>query len=156
MITLKIPGRGEIHLKHLVTDVNGTLAQDGKLIDGVLERITQLRDRLEVHMLTADTHGKQKYIDAALGLKAVRVSPGGEAEQKAEFVRSLGAEGVVALGQGANDALMLKEAAIGICILSGEGTATEALLSADLIAPDVLTALDLLLHPIRMVASLRR
>jgi len=156
VITLKIPGRGEIHLKHLVTDVNGTLAQDGEIINGVLERINQLRPHLEIHMLTADTHGKQKYIDAALGLKAIRVSPGGEAEQKAEFVRSLGAENVVALGQGANDALMLKEAAIGICVLSGEGTATEALLSADLITADVLAALDLLLHPIRIVASLRR
>ena len=156
MILLKIPGRGEIRLRHLVTDVNGTLAQDGELLSGVRGRIAQLSDRLEIYMLTADTHGKQKYIDAALGLKAVRVSPGGEAGQKAEFVRELGSDGVVALGQGANDALMLKEAALGICVLSAEGTATEALLAADLVAPDVLTALDLLLNPIRIVASLRR
>ncbi|MCJ7724477.1 MAG: hypothetical protein MUP03_10130, partial [Anaerolineales bacterium] len=32
MIELNIPGRGELRLQHLVSDVNGTLAVDGELI----------------------------------------------------------------------------------------------------------------------------
>jgi soluble P-type ATPase len=54
----------------LVTDVNGTLAVDGILIDGLAKRLTSLRDRLEIHMLTADTHGRQAAIDELLKLKS--------------------------------------------------------------------------------------
>jgi P-type E1-E2 ATPase len=115
-----------------------------------------LRDRLEIHLLTADTHGKQAIIDQQLGLQAVRIQPGAEAQQKAAYVRNLGAEHVIAIGQGANDAAMLKEAAIGICILSPEGTATEALLASDLVVADIFTALDLIEKPLRIVASLRK
>jgi soluble P-type ATPase len=68
----------------------------------------------------------------------------------------LGAGRVVAVGQGANDAGMLKEAALGICVLSKEGVALESLLAADLLAPDILSALELLERPLRLVASLRK
>lgn len=156
MIEINIPGRGVLRLEHLVTDVNGTLAVDGQLIEGVAQRIGSLKDRLTVHMLTADTHGRQALIDAQLDLKAVRIQPGGEAGQKADYVQRLGAESVVALGQGANDAGMLKEAALGICVLSLEGTAGETLLAADLVTPDINTALDLLEKPLRIAASLRK
>jgi len=50
---------------------------------------------------------------------------------------------------------MLKEAALGICVMSQEGAATETLLSADLVMPDVTAALELLDKPLRIVASLR-
>jgi P-type E1-E2 ATPase len=156
MIEIDIPGRGKLQLLHLVTDVNGTLAVDGQLIEGVAQRIEALKDRLTIHLLTADTHGKQAIMDRQLGLTAVRIQPGNESEQKADYVRQLGAESVVALGQGANDAGMLKEAALGICVLSIEGAAGETLLSADLVTPDVNTALDLLEKPLRIVASLRK
>jgi soluble P-type ATPase len=91
-----------------------------------------------------------------LGLNAVRIPPGGEAEAKAKYVRRLGASRVIALGQGANDSGMLRDAAIGICVLSQEGLAVEALNAADIVTPDVLSALDLIDNPMRLVASLRR
>ncbi len=156
MIELTIPGRGPLRIQHLVTDVNGTLAVDGVLVDGLSKRITSLRDRLEIHMLTADTHGRQAAIDEQLNLKATRVQPGNEAAQKAEFVRALGADTVVAIGQGANDAEMLKAAALGICVMSQEGVATETLISADILLPDIIAALDLFDKPVRLVASLRK
>jgi P-type E1-E2 ATPase len=156
MIELTIPGRGPLHIQHLVTDVNGTLAVDGVLIDGLIKRIASLRDRMEIHMLTADTHGRQAVVDEQLNLKATRIQPGNEARQKAIFVRELGAETVVAIGQGANDAEMLKAAALGICIISQEGVAAETLLAADLVVPDIFAALDLLDKPVRIVASLRK
>jgi P-type E1-E2 ATPase len=156
MIELNIPGRGTLQLEHLVSDVNGTLAIDGQLPDGVARAIKDLRDRLDVHLLTADTHGRQHLIDRQLGLQAIRIQPGDEAGQKAAYVRQLGAGHVVAIGQGANDAAMLEEAALGICVLSAEGTAVETLLAADLVAPDIFTALELLDKPLRIVASLRK
>jgi len=156
MIELTIPGRGPLRLQHLVTDVNGTLAVDGILIDGLTKRINALRDRLEIHMLTADTHGRQASIDAQLNLKATRIQPGNEAGAKAQFVRQLGADTVVAIGQGANDAEMLKVAALGICVMSQEGAAVETLISADIVLPDIFAALDLFEKPVRIVASLRK
>lgn len=155
MISLTIPGRGELNLQHLVLDVNGTLAVDGVLLDGVKRRLLALRDRIEIHLLTADTHGRQAEIDLALGLTAKRLTPGNEVEQKAAFVRSLGPASVAAIGQGANDAGMLAEAALGICVLSTEGTALSALTAADLVAPDILSALDLFEKPARLLATLR-
>lgn len=156
MIELIIPGRGIIQLEHLVSDVNGTLATDGQLAEGLARILNGLRDRLEIHLLTADTHGRQDVIDRQLNLQAVRILPGDESQQKADYVRRLGAEKVVAIGQGANDAAMLKSAIIGICILSEEGVAVESLLSADLVAPNIYAALTLLEKPMRIVASLRK
>ena len=156
MIELTIPGRGPLRIQHLVTDVNGTLAVDGTLIDGLPKRISSLRDRLEIHMLTADTHGRQGAIDKQLALKASIVQAGEEVAQKAEFVKALGADSVVAIGQGANDAEMLKAAALGICVMSQEGVAVETLLSADIVLPDIFAVLDLLEKPLRIVASLRK
>lgn len=155
VIELNIPGRGLLRLQHLVTDVNGTLAIDGQLMEGIAKKIGLLNDRFTIHLLTADTHGRRAMIDQQLNLTAVRIQPGKEAEQKAEYVRNLGAETVIAIGQGANDAAMLKEAALGICVMSQEGAATETLFSADLVMPTVTAALELLDKPLRIVASLR-
>jgi len=156
MIELNIPGRGIIEIEYLVCDVNGTLAVDGQLIDGLVRSLFALRDRLSLHLLTANTHGRQELIDRQLNLKAVRVLAGDEALQKAEYVRRLGAEHVAAIGHGANDAGMLNEAALGICVLSPEGAAVETLMSADLVVPNIHAALDLLEKPLRIVASLRK
>jgi P-type E1-E2 ATPase len=156
MIELNIPGRGTLEIEYLVCDVNGTLALDGQLLEGMARRLTTLRDRLELHLITADTRGQQNFIDSQLNIQAARLHPGNEAEQKAAYVRRLGHLNVAAIGQGANDAGMLKEANLGICILSAEGAAVETLVSADLVMPDIFSALDLFEKPIRIVASLRK
>ena len=156
MIELNIPGRGNLRLSQLVLDVNGTLAKDGRLLDNVAKPLTALRDRLTIHLLTADTYGKQDHIDLMLGLRATRINGGDEAAQKADYVHQLGAESVVAIGQGANDAAMLKAAGIGIAVMGDEGLAVEALLSADVVAASIYEALNLLEFPTRLVATLRR
>jgi len=156
MIELNVPGRGNLRLQHLVSDVNGTLAVDGVLIDGLAKRVASIRDRLTVHLLTADTHGRQAVIDQQLNLIAIKLGSGNEQEQKRSYVEKLGADTVVAIGQGANDAGMLKAAALGICVMSVEGAASESLLAADIVVPNILAAFDLLDKPLRIVASLRK
>jgi soluble P-type ATPase len=156
MIELAIPGRDAVQLDHLVCDVNGTLALDGSLIEGVEQALEALRDRIQIHLITADTHGRQASIDQRLRLKATRLIGGDEARQKTIFLQSLGAEHSAAVGQGANDAGMLKAAALGIAVLSPEGLAVETLLAADLVTADILAALDLFSHPLRIVATLRK
>jgi len=156
VIKFTVPGLGDYSIEHLVMDVNGTLAVDGQLIDGVAAKIASLRGQLSIHLLTADTHGRQTVIDQQLSLTAVRITPGGESLQKADYVRRLGSEKVAAIGQGANDAEMLVCARLGICVMSVEGVAKEILLASDLVAPTILSALELLEKPRRIAASLRR
>ena len=156
MIKIEIPGDEELRLENLVLDVNGTLAIDGQLLPGIADLLLVIREKLTIHLLTADTHGKQDEIDQTLGLTAIRVRSGKEGIQKAAYVKELGSERTAAIGQGANDALMLTEARIGICVLSKEGTAVNTLVSADLVVPDTETALSLFLHPTRLIASLRK
>jgi P-type E1-E2 ATPase len=156
MIEISIPGRGTLQLEHLVSDVNGTLAVDGVLMGGLAQRIASVHDRVMVHLLTADTHGKQAVIDQQLNLTATRLTGGKEQEQKRAYVKKLGSEKVIAIGQGTNDAAMLKEAALGICVMSQEGAATETLLSADIVVPDIFVAFDLLDNPLRITATLRK
>jgi soluble P-type ATPase len=156
MIELNIPGRGLIQLEHLVSDVNGTLAVDGDLLERIIPLFKDLRERLDIHLVTANTHHRQNVLDQQLGVKAICLTPGNETQQKAAYVASLGASSVVAIGQGANDTEMLREAAIGIALLSPEGLAVSALMAADLVVPDIYTALELLEKPLRLVATLRK
>ena len=156
MIELNIPGRGVIQLQHLVCDVNGTLAVDGQLIEGVKQRLSALGDRLTLHLLTANTHGKQDLIDHQLSIKAIRIQPGDEALMKEQYIKELGAGTCVAVGQGANDAGMLRAAVLGICVLSPEGSAVETLCAADLVVSNIFEALELLEKPLRIVATLRK
>jgi P-type E1-E2 ATPase len=155
-----IPGRGTFHLAHLVLDVNGTVAAGGRLIDGVREQLLALRlAGWQVHWITADTRGRQAALDQDMGWPAIRITPDaveGEAAQKAAFVRSLGADTAVAIGNGANDAEMLQEAVVGIAVLGPEGLARDALLAADLLVSDIHAALDLLLDRDRLVATWRK
>jgi P-type E1-E2 ATPase len=165
MLTVEIPGYGQLALEHLVLDLNGTLALDGEVLPGVAERLAALSSHLPVHLLTADTRGRGAATAAALGISLHRLAPGfvvsaqpngDEASQKRAFVESLGAERVAAIGNGANDAEMLAVAALGVAVLGPEGLARAAWQNADLIVPDINAALDLLLHPQRLIATLRR
>jgi len=49
----------------------------------------------------------------------------------------------------------LQRAALGIAVLGGEGLATVCLAAADVVVPSVESALDLLLYPRRLIATLR-
>lgn len=159
MISCTVPGRGIIEIHHLVCDVNGTLTRDGILVPGVRDALEKLSRQVEIHLVSANTLSRLSEIETDLEdiLTSVeRITPNGEAEQKVEFVQKLGSSGVAAIGQGTNDRLMLKGAALGICILSPEGTAIEAMLNSDILVPDILSAFDLFLIPDRLKATLRQ
>lgn len=156
MIHLDIPGRRSYTFEHLALDLNGTLALDGDLLPGVASRLAALSAHLTIYLLTADTGGSAVEIGDRLGISLALIEPGDEARQKQAFVERLGAVHVVAIGNGANDAGMLSAAALGIAVLGPEGLALEALHAADVMVTCIEDGLDLLLHPQRLVATLRR
>ncbi len=152
---LDIPGFGPLDMAHLVLDFNGTIALDGALLPGVAERIRTLAGRMDVYVVTADTFGRVRKELAGLPCAVEVLTPGDEAEAKLAVVQRLGAGRVVAVGNGANDAAMLKEAALGLAVVGGEGAASTTVRAADVVVTDVLTGLDLLLNPLRLTATLR-
>ena len=117
MIELSIPGWKRLAVRHLVLDVNGTIATDGGLVAGVAERIDALREQLEILLLTADTHGAGAALAAELRVpwRKLHAGPGGEAAEKEAAVEELGTDGVVACGNGRNDVAMLRTAAPSSC-----------------------------------------
>ena len=57
MLHISIPGSQELKLKNLILDYNGTLAVDGRLLPTTLQRLELLAQDLDIHIVTADTHG---------------------------------------------------------------------------------------------------
>lgn len=152
MIHLEIPQRGIIELRHAVFDVNGTLAVDGLPIPGVVDRLKALGEQLSLHALTAGTHGNIAELEHLLGLSLQIIDTG---EEKTRYVEQLGPAHVIAFGNGMNDVGMLRRAAIGVAILAGEGVAMGALQAANVLALGPVDAIDLVLNPKRLVATLR-
>ncbi|HLI08720.1 MAG TPA: hypothetical protein VKV40_19305 [Ktedonobacteraceae bacterium] len=152
MLEIEIPQREALVLHNAVFDINGTLAVDGLPIPGAIDQLQQLSGHLSIHLLTAGTHGNMDILRDIFGFPLRQIQTG---EDKVRFVQQLGASGVVAFGNGANDAGMLQAAALGIAVLTEEGIATRALQAADVLAYGPLNAIDLLLHPKRLIATLR-
>ncbi len=155
MLELYIPGFKDLRLKHLVLDYNGTLACDGRPLEGVQKRLSALSHHLVMHILTADTFGTVQGQVAGWPCRVEVIPRGQEAEAKIRYVQGLGAGRTAAIGNGRNDRLMLKEAALGIAVVQTEGMALEAFFAADLVTAGILAALDLLLFPQRLKATLR-
>ncbi|MEW6080074.1 MAG: ATPase P [Thermodesulfobacteriota bacterium] len=156
MIEVTIPGYKTLRLNHLVMDYNGTLACDGHLIGGVREALEALHGRLEIHIITADTFGRARAqlegVPAALSI----LSEANQDQGKLDYIRKLGVESVVAIGNGRNDKLMLEAAELGIALIQEEGACVETVMAADMVCPDILSALSLLTHTGRLIAGLRR
>ena len=73
MLIVDIPGHDRLELDHLVLDMNGTVALDGTLLDGVSERLDLLRAVLSPVVLTADTHGGAARLATDLGITVERL-----------------------------------------------------------------------------------
>ncbi len=155
MFEIDIPGFGFVRLEYSVSDFTGTLSVDGKLLSGVKERLNKISEFLKVHILTADTFGKARAELEGINCE-IHILEGKDHDiQKEEYVKKLGAGSVVAFGNGNNDRKMLNAAKIGIAVCLNEGCSKDAIVSADVFVISIIDALDLLLHPKRLKATLR-
>lgn len=154
MKTVEIPDFGRLEMAHLVCDYNGTLAVDGILLPGVAEAMNAL-EGIQVHVITADTFGLARKQLENTRCHLVIAPEENQAQWKLEYITTLGAETVVAVGNGRNDALMLERARLGIALLQREGAARETLMQADIVCSSALHALEYFTHPKRLVATLR-
>lgn len=155
MIEIDIPGTKILQLEHLVLDYNGTIAFDGALIDGVKECLAELSQMLTIHVITADTFGSVKKALEDIDCKLAVIPLDHQDVAKLEYVKNLGCEQIVSMGNGVNDRLMLKASALGVAVIQGEGAVFETIASADIVCTDILSALSLLTNPLRLTATLR-
>jgi len=155
MIGISIPGWGNIEIENIVLDLNGTIATDGKIPSEVKEKINCLSDKVKIYILTADTQGTASEEISDMHVELLKVSEKDNAEVKIRVLESLNPTRTVAIGNGNNDHLILKEAALGIAVLGDEGMSVLAMKDADIVVKNILDGLDLFLKPKRLIATLR-
>ncbi|HKJ32606.1 MAG TPA: hypothetical protein VKA34_12300 [Balneolales bacterium] len=155
MISINIPDYGDLEISHLVLDYNGTIACDGQLITDVKDLLVKLSNQLQIHILTADTFGNVREGIDGIPCKLEILPKVNQSQKKLDYVSELGIIDTICIGNGRNDRLMLDEAAVGILVIQKEGAAVESLQAADVICTNILDALELLVHPKRLTATLR-
>jgi P-type E1-E2 ATPase len=156
VIEIMIPGRGNYTINNLVLDLNGTIAVDGNIIGGVKEKLAMLSQKLDIFLVTADMNKNAERLVKDLPVKLYKIKETEENNQKLRVVLKKGKNNTVSIGNGCNDVSMLKESAIGISIVGGEGASADAMMASDLVVVTINDALDLLLKPHRLKATLRR
>ena len=151
-ILLEIPGSDTLTIRQLVLDFTGTLSCDGTLLPGVAERLKKLAHHLHITVLTADTFGTAAEQLAPLPVDLHLIQTG---RDKAVFMADLNKPETAAIGNGHNDVEMIRMAGLGIAVIEPEGCAGELIVAARIVCHDITTALDLLLKPLRVKATLR-
>jgi soluble P-type ATPase len=155
VIRLEIPGSGFLELEHFVTDFSGTLSEDGALLPEIKDKLNELSGKLKIHVLTSDTFGRAKKELEGVSCTLHVLEGKGHTIQKEKYVINLGADKVVAFGNGNNDALMLRAARLGIAVCLREGCSRKAIEASQILVKLPTDAIDLLLSPKRLIATLR-
>ncbi|MBW2057927.1 MAG: hypothetical protein JRH07_05275 [Deltaproteobacteria bacterium] len=156
MIEIDAPGRDTREIDQIVFDLNGTLTVDGRIHPKTKDKLNLLAKKTTVYVMTADTRGNSREVLRKVRAEIVLIEGEDTGKAKAEFIRKIGPERTVAVGNGYNDRFMVREACLGICVLSREGTSSETVQNSDVVFPGILDALDFLLKPLRRHATLRR
>ena len=154
MLSIKIPGREELTLNHLILDYNGTIAEDGEIIEGIRPRLAELAKVLSIYVITADTHGTAAKKCEGLPLQVLTFPTTEVGRIKAEEAGKLEG-GVVTIGNGFNDIQMSDAADLSICVIGREGCCGALLAHSDVVVTSIEDALDLLLKTGRLRATLR-
>ena len=154
MLHIQIPGREEMTLSHLILDYNGTIAEDGEIIEGIRPRFAELAKELSIYVITADTHGTATKKCEGLPLQVLTFPTTEVGRIKADEARKM-AGGVIAIGNGFNDIQMSDAADLSICVIGREGCCGALLAHTDVVVTSIEDALDLLLKSGRLRATLR-
>ncbi len=155
-MTIEIPHYKILELKHLVLDYNGTLAKDGTLIKETVPLLNALSKDYTLHVITSDTFGTVQAQLKNLDITVKILHSDNHTEEKSGYIQTLGREHCIAVGNGSNDMLMLKNALLGIALIGNEGCSTRTLNSSDIVCTDISDALELALSPKRLIATLRQ
>ena len=152
-----IPHYGKITIKNIIFDINGTIQFKGQIADDLVKKFQELKKSYKVYLVSADTRGNLKELAEKLEVSYIKINPieNSEAEEKNRELIKLGKDVTVAVGNGNNDALMLKNSILGITVLGSEGATIKSILNSDVIVPDPISAINFLLDEKVILGTLR-
>jgi len=152
----EIPNYKRLEIENILLDINGTIQFNGKISEELKQKIMELKQKFQIILISADTRGNLKEIASELDLNYEKLTENrSEREQKEKIVEKYNKESTIAIGNGNNDELMLKKAALGIAIIGSEGVSIKAITSADIIVTNPIDAIDLILDEKKLIATLR-
>lgn len=155
-ILLKIPQLKTINVKNIVFDYNGTIATSGQVSPEIFDQIIALTETFNVFIVTADTFDTVRKRFDATPVEVYIIDHDNGTDDKAKFIKTIGAEQTIALGNGNNDRQMLKESAIGISVLGDEGLSVKSFNASDLIVKNILDFFEMIEEPKKLIATLRQ
>lgn len=151
-----VPGYKSIKVKNVVFDFNGTMAEDGIMIEEIRGKIKELSNKdVNIFILTADTYGTVVKQSKDLPVTVEVFNKENSSEDKKRVVEKLGCDITAAIGNGRNDIEMFKKSTLSIAIIGKEGCFSKAIFEADIIVNNPVDAIDLLLKHNRIKATLR-
>ena len=156
MVSIDIPGKGKMNIENLVLDFNGTIAYDGNIKNGIREKIQRVHEMgIHIYILTADTYHQaaEQCKDMPVTLEIFDVD--NAALSKREIVNNIDSKLTMTIGNGNNDVEMFEESILSVAVIGDEGCAVKAIFAADIITNNIDDAIDLLLNPHRIKATLR-
>ena len=148
-----IPGQGQLEIKTIILDLNGTLSVGGIVPTGVKQQLEQLKTKgFRVLFFTGNTRNDADDLAASLNIEWKLAKNAGD---KRDLALELEPETCATIGNGLIDLELMKTVKLGIVTLQAEGVHTRTLLSSDIIVPTINDALDLFLDEQRLIATLR-
>ncbi len=156
-IAIKIPWGEKYTIENVVFDLNGTLATNGIIAETTGDLLKELAQQAKIYIITADTHNTAEQLKEEIGAFAeIFVLKSDEHDlEKARFVHTLGFRETVTLGNGANDLKMVEEGILSFGVMAGEGVYAPLLSKVDIVVHNVDHAIEMLLNPMKIVATIR-
>jgi soluble P-type ATPase len=154
MITIQRPGRNPLEIEFILLNFEGTLATDRRVHPKAKDKLNLLAKRSRVYILAKGEQEATGEILKKVKAEVIYLTEGEASQGKLDLLRQVGAARTVAIGNGVDDAAMIEEAGLGICIIGQEGTSAEVVRKADVVFTDILDAFDFLLKPMRHKAAL--
>ena len=154
MIAVQRPGQEPLEIDVILIDFEGTLASDRRVHPKAKDKINLLSKRVRICILAKGEKERVAEVLKRAKAEIIFLKEGEASREKLNLLRQLGAGRAAAIGNAADDALMLEEAGLGICVIGREGTAVETMQKAGLVFPDIVDALDFFLKPLRQKATL--
>jgi soluble P-type ATPase len=156
MLLIHRPGQEPLEIEFILLDLEGTLATDRRIHPKAKDKLNLLAKRTKTYVLAKGEREAIREILKKVKAEVVFFVEGEASQGKLDLLRQLGTAKTVAIGNGLDDAAMIEEAGLGICIIGKEGGSAEAVRKADVVFTDILDALDFLLKPLRHQATLSK
>ena len=149
----EIPGNKVLELETIILDLNGTLTEHGKLVNGVRKRIQKLKKKgFAIYIFSGNRRKNVDAIARKLGLEFTETK---NSKAKEKEIRMLKPKKCVAIGNSRIDVGMFKKSGLRIATLQAEGIHTGIIKYVDIIVPSINDALDLLLEEDSFASSMR-